>query len=324
MSAAHSARRGVALLAALVIVALIALLVSGALSVAMLAQRSVQASGEGASLAAGADDAAHAVLSGASVATLGDLPIGQALVSSIALGQTPPVNATVTTTRLPNDVLWIVADAELSGRDAGRRRVNVVARWRVLVPVPSSPLVARGPVRLRGGLLITGDSATDAECAMPSFAGVAVAPGAAVVGGDSVGMTSDPANGDSAHYAQAEWQRRAVDAGSGAIGGAIHVRADTVISNSSFHGVMIADGSVSIVGPFTAEGLIIARGPITVNTNELLLTGAMLSFANPPAGQFAIDVGGGVVHFSPCVVARALRRIASLRVVQQRNWSEIF
>ena len=68
---------------------------------------------------------------------------------------------------------------------------------------------------------------------------------------------------------------------------------------------MIVDGSVSIAGPFRSTGLIVARGPIVATTNELSLTGAMLSFANPPAGQFAIDLGGGVVRFSPCVVDRA-------------------
>ena len=87
---------------------------------------------------------------------------------------------------------------------------------------------------------------------------------------------------------------------------------------------MIADGRVSIVGPFTINGIIIARGPIVSSTNELLLTGAMVSFANPSVGEFAIDVGGGVVQFSPCVVDRSLRRIAHLRVVHERNWTEIF
>ena len=231
-----------------------------------------------------------------------------------------PITATVTATRLPDDVLWLVADAELSGRDAGRRRVNLVARWRPLLPVPPSPLMARGAVRLRGGLVVTADTATDAECASTGFAAVTVASGASVTSAESVSTATDPGAGDSAHYAQSAWQRRALER----TVGTIQVRADTEISNSSFQGVMLVDGSVSITGPFTVTGIIVARGPIISTTNELSLTGAMISFASPPAGQFAIDVGGGVVRYSPCVVARVLRRIAQLRVVQQRNWAEIF
>jgi hypothetical protein len=312
-------RRGVALFAALAIIALIALLIGGAVSTSTLAQRSAESSRADASLMASADYAIHTVLADASQA-LAELPLGRATTYAVNPASVLPITTTVAATRLPDDVLWLVADAELSGRDVGRRRVNLVARWRPLVPLPTSPLMARGAVRLRGGLVVTADTATDADCAAASFAAVTVPPGGSVTTADSVTSAVDARAGDLAHYAQADWQQRVVESASGAI----HVRADTVISNSSFQGVMIADGSVSIVGPFTINGIIIARGPIVVSTNELLLTGALLSFATPSIGQFAIDVGGGVVKFSPCVVARALRRIAQLRVVQQRNWTEIF
>ncbi len=319
MIAPRRSRRGVALFAAIVIVALIALLIGGVVSTSTLAQRSAESSRSDAALMASADFAVYTILSDTSTA-LADLPLGRASTFAVNAGSPLAIATTVAVTRLPDNVLWLVADAELSGRDVGRRRVNLVARWRPLVPLPMSPLMARGAVRLRGGLAVTADTSTDADCAAASFAAVTVAPGGAVTTADSVISAVDARAGDPAHYAQATWQRQVVESPSGAI----HVRADTVISNSSFQGVMIADGSVSIVGPFTLNGIIIARGPIVVSTNELSVTGALLSFATPSIEQFAIDIGGGVMKFSPCVVARALRRISQLRVVQQRSWTEIF
>lgn len=312
-------RRGVALFAALTIIALIALLIGGVVATSTLAQRSDESSRGDASLTASADYAAYEALADPGAEGFADLALGRDTTYTVSLPASP-ITAIVSATRLPDNVLWLVADAELSGRDAARRRVNLVARWRPLVPLPASPFMARGAVRLRGGLVIAGDTASDPECPAPSFADITVAPGAAVTSADSASSAVDARAGDPAHYAQMDWQRRAIENGSGAI----HVRADTVISNSSFQGVMIADGGVSIVGPFTLTGIIIARGPIVSSTNELSVTGAMLSFAVPSAGQFAIDVGGGVVHFSPCVIARALRHIERLRVVQQRSWTEIF
>lgn len=308
------------MVAALVILALIALLVTGALSSSRFADRSVEAQREDVALSAAADFAAHAVFARSIADSLAELPLGQPATFDIPVSGPLPIGASVAATRLPNDALWIVADAELAGRDSARRRVNVVARWRPLLPLPVAPLMARGAVRLRGGLTITADSGGDTDCAASTFADVAVAPGAGVTSADPVRTARDPRAGDSAHYALRAWQQIEL----AGLSGAIHVRADTEVSNSSFQGVMIADGSVSIVGPFTGTGIIVARGPIVATTNELSLTGALLSFANPSVGEFAIDLAGGVVRFSPCVVARALRRIAVLRAVSQRNWTEVF
>jgi hypothetical protein len=313
-------RRGVALVGALAIAGVIALLIGGALAVVAAAQRSSVAGREDAELAASADAAAHSVLSRMNDSTLASLAFGRASEWPVATRSSLPIAARVSATRLADDVLWIVGSATLSGRDAAIRRVNVVARWRTLLPVPASPLMARGSVRLRGGLTVTADTSSDAECSATSFADVTIAPAAAVESADSVRTSVDARAGDSAHFAQTAAQRRRLESSSGAI----HVRADTVISNSSFQGVMIADGGVSIVGPFAGSGVIVARGPIVVATDELSFSGALLSFATPSAGQFAIDIGGGVIQFSPCVVSRALRRIAPLRVVRERNWTEIF
>jgi hypothetical protein len=308
------------LVAALMVIALIALLIAGAVSTAATTQRSSQTDRESAGLMAAADLAAHAVLSRTADSVLASLPFGRAVQWPVDVPSSLPITATVSATRLSDDVLWIVGDAGLAGRDAARRRVNVVARWRPLLPTPSSPFTARGAVRFRGGLTITADSSTDADCSAASFADVTIPPTAAVSSIDSIRATIDGRAGDSAHYAQTAAQQRLLESSSGAI----HVRADTELSNSSFQGVMIADGRVSITGPLAIRGLIVARGPIVVTTNELSLVGAMMSFANPSAGQYALDVGGGVVQFSPCIVARALRRIGSLHVVHERNWTEVF
>ena len=104
----------------------------------------------------------------------------------------------------------------------------------------------------------------------------------------------------------------------------VRVHGDTTIAGGTFDGLMIVDGALTITGPFAATGLIVARGPIVTTGGGFALTGAMLSFAKPPSGEYALDLGGASIRFSPCVVARAIRRSVTLRPVRERSWSEFF
>ena len=230
------------------------------------------------------------------------------------------VSATVAVTRLPRGVVWLVADAQGLGRDAGRRRVNVAARWPTLVPLPRAPLQARGSVRLRAGMVWVADTTVDAECASLGIANVITAAGATVTSSDSARVAIDPAASDSASYLQLAWQRLVLDSAVGVV----QVHGDTTIAGGTFDGVMVVDGALTIAGPFAATGLIVARGPVVTTGAGFALTGAMRSFAKPPAGDYALDLGGASIRFSPCAVSRAIRRSVMLRTVRERSWSEFF
>lgn len=316
----NRSRRGVALFAALAIIALIALLIGGAVASSSLAQRSAQLRQADALLATSADYAIGSVLADARVNGLADLALGRVATYVVATPAGGAVTATVAVTRLPRGVLWMVADAERSGRDLGRRRVNVVARWATLLSTPRTPLQARGAVRLRPGVVFSADTASDTECASTGIGEVVVPAAALVASVDSVRAVVDPAASDSAGYLVSSWQRQALDSAARAV----HVHGDTTIAGGAFDGVMIVDGSLTIAGPFAVTGLIIARGPIVAMVGGFSLIGAIRSFAKPPAGEYALDLGGASIRFSPCAVSRAIRRSVGLHPVRERSWSELF
>ena len=114
---------------------------------------------------ASADYALNSVVADARMNGLADLALGRAVTYTVATPAGGAVTATVAATRLPRGVLWLVASAEGLGRDAGRRRVNVAARWATLVSLPRAPLQARGAVRLRAGIVFAADTTVDADCA---------------------------------------------------------------------------------------------------------------------------------------------------------------
>src|SRR5581483_9435689 len=126
---------------------------------------------------------------------------------------------TVTAARLPHGVAWLVADAEASGIAGGSRRVNVVARWPMPGPMPESPIVSRGSVRLRSAVTFDADASTDADCRAPFSAAVSVGAGAIVSSPDSVAVSSGTASSDSSTYLLAPSQVARVATG----GGVMHV-----------------------------------------------------------------------------------------------------
>src|SRR5581483_139349 len=67
-------------------------------------------------------------------------------------------------TRLPGQLLWLTADADLLGADAGHRRVGLLARFRVAGPLPAAGVVARGTFDLGDEVQIVADTTGDADC----------------------------------------------------------------------------------------------------------------------------------------------------------------
>jgi hypothetical protein len=313
-------RRGIALFAALGVLTLIALLIGGALATSSLRQRSSHLLLGDAQLTAAADYAINSVIADASVDRLADLPLGESVDVPIALPDGPSgITTVVSATRLPNGILWLIADAELGGRDAGSRRINVIERWRIPGAIPNTPLLARGAVRLRSDIEFVADTATAADCALPSTGDVSVTSVTDVTSAHPVRVITDARAGDSSAYFLAAWQRRALDSATSVV----HVRGDTTIDGGSFDGILIVDGALTITSSFTISGLVIASGPIAVS-DGLSLSGAMMSFAPANSGRYSLDVGAASIRFAPCTITRALRRALPLRPVVQRSWSEFF
>lgn len=306
-----------AFIAALGLVALLGVLIAGALASSIAARRATWLSQSDAALAASADYALGATLATWQESLLADLPLGVPRAFESTVAQSAAVHATVVATRLPDDLLWLVADARTGGVDRGRRRFGLIARFGVPGPPPPAAIVSRGNVTL-GDVVASIDTSGDADCAARGDgADVVVAPGATWTVADSVRAATDPRALDSATYYLASRQRAWLDSAVAVR----HVIGDTTIAGGSYQGILLVDGALRITGPFTVTGFVIARGSIEAG-DSVFVTGAIASFATAP--QTAISLSSGAIRYAPCVIARMLRRASPPRPVRARSWSEIF
>ncbi len=319
------ARAGIALFAALALTAIVALLLAGAVASMTLAQRSSRLVEVDARLNESADYALSTVLADPDRFGLADLPLGVASRFDVPVpgAEGAGVSVSASATRLPGDLLWLESQAILDGRDGGARRFSLVARFPLAGSFPPAALVSRGDVHIGHDVVFLRDTSTDAECGKPATADVVVAPGAHVMGttasGDSVRTVVGAAASDSSTYRLSSRQVAALDSARGVV----HVRGDTTIVGGALDGILVADGSITITGPFRAAGMIVARGRVIAVSGLFVGTGTILSFA-PASATPSIDLAGASITYSACTVDRAFRRAWLPRQVPKRGWAEIF
>ena len=320
MNTAHRARRGVALFAALAFMAIIGLLVSGIVTSTRLAGRASNSAHIDARLAAAADFALLTVAGEQRARGLADLPLGRARVLDNVPTGDASIDASVSATRLPHDVLWLVGEARPRSTWAGKRRVNLIARWQPMGGLPGAAIVSRGNVRLGSGVTIHADTTGEADCRVEqSGAQIIVGEAAVIKSEDSLRMRPVPSADDSSTYFLAATQRAHLNNAQAIV----RVGHDTTISGR-FDGVLLIDAALTITGSFAGSGLIVARGAIDAHAATVSFDGALMSFAPPRDESFAVDIGAGTLRFSICQIAHAMRRAMPLRVVRARGWSEMF
>lgn len=288
-----------ALVAALALMTVLGLLVVSAVGTVVVAQRSAELLRADATLGADADYAIGTVL-GDPAYGLANLPLSTPRRYAVSLSS--GALARVTATRLPDNVLWLVAERGAAPPDSGRRLVNLVARFPWLGPVPPSPLVARGGVVATEALDLRVDTATDADCAVagpPALLSTVVA--------------------DSDAYLLTARQHAALDSAVGT-SAVVHIRGDTTLGGGAFNGLLIVDGSVTITAGFTLSGLLIARDSI-VAASGLAVHGALMAFSSSPG---AIRLSHALIEYSPCQIALALRRATRPAPARGRAWAELF
>ena len=314
-------RRGIALFAALAFTAIIGLLVGGLFASERWARRAVMSAQADAQLTAAADFALTRIIAEHRTRNLADLPLGRPSVFADVPAGDSSIEATVSATRLPHDVLWLVGEARPRSQWSGMRRVNLIARWRLVGPIPGAPIVARGNVRLASSVSITVDSTGDADCRAESLgAQVVVGEGAVVTSADTLRVRHARMADDSSSYFLAPSQRLLLENAPSVV----RVAHDTTIADGRFDGVLLVDGNLAISGSFVGSGLIVARGVIDARDANASFDGALMSFAPRDDSRFAVDIGAGAVRLVTCEIAHTMRRASPLRVVRTRSWSEMF
>jgi hypothetical protein len=294
-----STRRGIALLSALSLLALLGLLLAGALALTTIGQRAARASVSDGPLLGAADYAAGEILADPTRFALADLALGAPTRFDVPVPGVANIGSSVVATRLPNGVYWLVATATMAGADSARRRVNVVARTDWIGPPPAAPFVSRGSTSVGSDVVVMADSESEADCAVDSISVAAI-------------QTDDSA---AVFDSSSQWNALA------AASGVRVVHGDTTISSGAFEGILMVEGDLIVGGSFDMKGLIVARGRIRSSLG-LRLTGALVSQAS--GGGSTIDLGGATVRFAPCYLSRLLRRVSPVRASRGRGWVELF
>jgi hypothetical protein len=287
-------RRGIALVGALALLTVSGIVVAALVASSITAQRSMRLGGSDAAALASAEYAASSILAGASTYQLARLPLGVTQRFDVAVEQTSELHVDVGVTRLPHGVLWLVADAVARGLDSSERRINLVAQFPDLGPLPAAAIESRGDVSLADDVTITTDTTGEAECAAgPGAPNVVAAGGATVAAGPTVRVETRSVAADPDSYLLNPRQRSILASGSGVV----HVVGDTT-------------------------GVVVATGPIRTSGGRLSVTGALLSAYSGPGR--AIDLATSSLRFAPCVAATVLRVAAMPRRVRDRAWAELY
>jgi hypothetical protein len=313
-----------ALAAALGILMVLGLLMAGAVAASVRAHRSARLADGEIALAASADDAVYGVLEDGNGAELADLPLGLAATSDISDPAAHGISARVAVTRLPANLLWIVADAvTVPSRDA-ERRVSIVAEFRVAGRPPPAGIVSRGNVTLGSGVVVTSDPGGDADCAVTAAPDVVIAPGAHASMEGELQVEPEGAASDSSTYLLTDRQIEMLRGRPGVT----YVSGDTTLAGGVIEGILIVAGTATISGPVAVTGLMVTVGAVRAGNGSLNVTGGLMAFAPPlGVGDSAVDgivLNEGTIQYAPCVIARALRRAAQRKPLRNRGWSELF
>jgi hypothetical protein len=310
-------RRGIALVMALTLLALLGLAIAGGMAHTVASQRAATLSQNAATVDAAADRALGTVLGDANGYGLAALRLGETRTLNMDVADTPQLSTKLYVTRLAGGVLWMVAAVSLRADASAGRRVNLVARFPSVGALPPAAVVTRGTLRLGDGVRFTVDTSQDADCAAGLVPAAIVAPGADVHAPSGVRVDTADVARDSATYYLTQAQLASLSTASGVV----HVAGDTTITGGSVDGILIVDGSLTLHGTFAATGLIVVRGGIEASDAAVTARGALLSFNASNVSTILTDLS---VEYSPCVVAHVMRVALSPRVVRLRGWAELF
>jgi hypothetical protein len=298
MTTATSRRDGVALFAAVSLMAFLGLLIIAAVAASSMSQHATHLSLTDAPLLAADDYALGEVLTNPLAFGLADLELQRGRRFDIPLPSSyAGLNARLSATRLPSGIFWIVAESRANDADGARRRVAMLARTAWIGPPPASSFVARGSTALDADVIVLADTTGEPDCAIRS------AP-AAVQTADSSTLFSS----------SGQWEGLAAAPGVRVASG------DTTLTAGAFEGILMVGGNLTVSGALEASGLIVARGRIR-STAGFHLTGAMISQSDA-AG--AIELHGATVRYAPCLVASLLRRASPVRALRGWGWTELF
>jgi hypothetical protein len=312
-------RRGVALFAALSLLALLGLLVAGGFATSLLDRRSAGVARTDAELTTAADYALYTALAGWETYGLAELRVGETRSLAVNTG-IYATRASVSATPLPSGMLWLLASVTRDGAD-GTRRGNLVARFPFVAYRPDAALTSNADVQIGADVHFSVDSTGDRGCAQIPISDVLLSPSAAINITDTtrtrITIARRASVADSTRYVLAidSTTRRNNPH-------VIYIAGDTTLTDGSIDGVLIVTGRLRITGRFVFSGVVIAGRGIDATLGEPIVRGAVLAFGTP--GTTVVQFARASLQFASCVAFRALQMAHAPRRVRERSWAEMY
>jgi hypothetical protein len=325
-------RRAMALVAVLAVLSLLAILAVATLSVtSRLGQGSALAVRDG-RLDGNLSYAIATVLLEWRQRGLSTVPIGTTRESAVVIHGTGDTVA-ITVSRLSADLFWIVAQA--TAIDGALRRSNMVAR----LPLPRTDsipaITAGGDVTLSRWLTVVPDSGPGCVSSAPDIrlgTHATLTPSSgdlpllrvereAII--DSTGLRA------LSGLSVTELTKAAdliVPSGASmpAPNGVVRARGDLTLTGGSGGGVLVVDGRLTLTGPVSFTGVIIASGGFIAAAPGSELRG-LLRTGPTAAGESGIDISHSfTLRPSACASQAALASAIVARPVFGRSWAEMY
>lgn len=366
---ARDGRRGVALISVLYFLVLCALTTSAVLFAERSHARGSTDAMQGASVLASAEDALYAALGSWDASARARQPIGSTI--PIAVPVNSRLDVTTFVSRLTRELFSIVADARRPGGDASRRvslLVRLPAPDHVRAALVSAVDVTVGPnVRMLIDSATCGDSGSAAVVMSPS-ATLTLDPGIAVT--DQPQMLRDSAADDSATYlrfgatwwndlalaadihlpngarvapspmvsggscsaSDSNWGDPASTASACASRSPLIVAdGDLTIVGGAGQGALLVAGHLTIAGPFTFSGQIVARRGIETLADNIAISGAVYAW-HTSGDSAAVSASSSSVmlthrttlRYSGCDAWHGIASWTKPHRVRDRAWAELF
>jgi hypothetical protein len=329
-----NARRGMALVAVLAVMGFLAVLAIATLSVTTRLNQGSALAARDARLDAAASYALATTLIEWRQRGLSSLGTGGWRQIDVVVPGSP-VSATVTVTRLDSVLFWIVAEAVAI--DDARRRENMVVRLSIPRTDSMPPLLAGGDVSLSRLFTVTRDSG--AGCA-PVVPDLMLGPGASLTTIDGLPPTLTIQRSASAvdttvlgHVGSLAMATLAASADvvlpSGTAApvpsGVVHALGDLTLVEGAGQGVLLVDGRLTLAGPVSFAGLIVARGGIVATADGADISGAMRTGPGGGDENGKLDITRQFT-FRPsvCATQTVLRSAVIPRPVLGRPWAEMY
>jgi hypothetical protein len=327
-------RRGMALVAVLAVVSLLSILAVATLSVTTRLSQGTALATRDARLDAAASYALATALIEWRKRGLSLLGIGGSQQFHVSVPSSP-VSTAVTVIRLDSELFWIVAEAVAV--DDARRRENLVVRLSIPRTDSLPPLLVAGDVSLSRFFTVVRDSTPG--CA-PSATDLMLGRSASLMSADGLPASLTTQRSalavDSSFLLHIGSLSTATLAASADVilpagtstmapSGVVHATGELTLVGGAGEGVLIVDGRLTLAGPVSFAGLIIARAGIVATSDGAEISGSMRTGPSGTGENSALEIlRPFTFRPSVCATQMVLRSAVIPRIVSGRAWAEIY